>query len=360
MTKELWFSNAQLITPRGLRRGAVKVSRGRIFRIQTHLPQHVDSVDLQGSFLAPGFIDLHVWGDVAKVSRSVAKQGTTAFLRTIGPDTFAHLKNTLTAPISEKPYPGARCIGFHFEGPYVNRDRCGALPSRWMRSPKKRELVELVKAGLGKLRLITIAPELSGALSAIELFAKNEVVVSLGHSTASAELAEEAARVGARAVTHIFNAMPTLDHKKPGLIDVAMNDNRVTAMVIADGVHVSPSALQILFKLKGPHRVALVTDSIALQGWDVIKKNKAFYTRRGVLAGSALTMMQAIENAVKLGKASIVEAVTMASETPARLLGIQNLVGSLQEGKRADLVAFDGNFRVRFTMVGGTFVYQQK
>ena len=159
-------------------------------------------------------------------------------------------------------------------------------------------------------------------------------------------------------MTHVYNGMRPLHHRRPVLLDIALTDPRLTAMVIFDGVHVSPHAFRRLVRAKGAERVALVTDSIRYAGWDVMKRRGAYYTRAGVLAGSDLTMIEAVSNAVLIGGASLAEAVRMASEVPARLLGLRDR-GRLAAGARADLVAFDRRFRVLLTIVGGNVAYER-
>ena len=248
-------------------------------------------------------------------------------------------------------------MGVHLEGPFINPRRAGALPARWMRPPGGAELRALAVSG--QLRMITMAPELPGAREAIRWCRAHHIVVSLGHSEADASGALAAIEAGASAVTHVFNAMRPFHHREPTLLGVALTDDRLTAMVVLDGVHVDAYAFRLLLRAKGAGRVALVTDSIRHQGWRVTRRHGAYYTRHGVLAGSGLTMIRAVRNATSSGGASLEEAVRMASETPARLLGLDRARGALAVGKRADLVAFDRRFRVRLTVIGGHLVHQE-
>ena len=316
-------------------------------------------MSVAGAYLAPGFIDLHVWGDPAVVSREAARSGCTGFLSAIGPEPPAKLLTLVAARADVVGPEGAACLGFHLEGPYVSPARAGALPKPWMRRPSVSELTRVARAARGRLRLITLAPELPGATDAIRWCHRHRIVVSLGHSQAQAGEALDAAEAGARAVTHVFNGMPPFHHRAPSLLDIALTDERLTAMVILDGIHVSAHAFRLLFRTKGASGVALVTDSIRHQGWNVSQRHGAYYTRRGVLAGSTLTMIRAVRNAVVSGGASLEDAVRMASETPARLLGLEPERGTLAAGKRADLVAFNASYQVRLTLVGGRVVYER-
>lgn len=356
---DFWLTHAKLVTPRGITSGVVKVSQGRIAAIRRSVPRGARTVSVHGSYLAPGFIDLHVWGPPETVSRDAVRAGTTAFLTTLGPESPRELLRHAAERAAADPREGAACAGLHLEGPFVNPARGGALPKRWMRVPTATELNRLARAALGQLKVITIAPELRGANKAIRWCRRRGVVASLGHSDAGARTAQDAVAHGARAVTHVFNGMRPLHHRHGALIDVALTDPRLTTMVIADGVHVSPEALRLLVRAKTASRIVLVTDSIRRQGWDVAARRGAYYTRHGILAGSQLTMIDAVKRMAIGCGVPLADAVRMASEVPARLLGLRSR-GRLAVGQRADLVAFDRRFRVLLTIVGGCIAYQRR
>ena len=358
-TTDLWLARTRLVTPQGVVEGSVKIRSGRISAIRPSPPRGAKALRLGGLYLAPGFIDLHVWGDPRAVARDAVQCGTTAFLTTLGPERPKRLLAQL-AEHGRVDGPGAECLGVHLEGPFVNPVRGGALPRRGMRAPTRRELERLWRASLKHLRLVTIAPELRGAREAIQWCRRHGILTSLGHSDADAATALRAVEGGASAVTHVFNGMRRLHPREPALLDMALTDPRLTTMVIADGVHVSPTALRLLVRAKGADRIALVTDSIARQGWDVVVRQGAYYTRTGVLAGSRLTMIRAVENMVRLAGVSLSGAVHMATAVPAQLLGLARSRGTLRVGARADFVVFDHRFRVQMTMVGGRVIYQRK
>jgi N-acetylglucosamine-6-phosphate deacetylase len=350
------LTSGKLVTPRGILEGALCIDNGRIGAIRPSAPRGARTLNVRGAYVAPGFVDLHVWGDPEAVSHDAARHGTTAFLSTLGPESPARLRERLGGRCEWTIGEGAACLGVHLEGPFVNPRRGGALPTRWMRPPAERELQALSRAGC--LKLITVAPELPGALETIRWCRRRRIAVSLGHSEADAAAALRAVDAGASAVTHVFNGMRTFHHRRPTLLDVALTDPRLTAQVIFDGIHVSAFAFRLLLRAKGPAHVALVTDSIKFQDWDVTARRGAYYTRTGTLAGSSLTMMRAVRNAAMSGGASLADAVRMASATPAALLGLRDR-GSLTVGKRADLAVFDRRFHVRLTIVGGQVVYQR-
>jgi N-acetylglucosamine-6-phosphate deacetylase len=355
---DFWLSNGRPIASRGILEGAVRVRDGCIAAIRSRAPRGLRTVNLRGAYLAPGFIDLHVWGEPARVSRAAARGGATAFLTALGPEPAGALIRDVGERGAAVALPGAACVGLHLEGPFLNPARGGALPKRAMRPPTAAELSRLWRVGRGRIRLVTLAPELPGALEAIRWCRRRRIVASLGHSVADAAVASRAVDAGAQAVTHVFNGMQPFHHRQPALLDVALTDPRLTTMVILDGVHVSPWAFRLLVRAKGTERIALVTDSIRHQGWLATRRHGAFYLKDGTLAGSALTMMEAVRNAVRFADVSIADAVRMATETPARLLGDRSR-GTLEVGRRADLVAFDRQFRVLVTIVGGRVVYQR-
>lgn len=356
-----WLVNGKLVTPRGIVGGAIHVVKGRIAAIRARAPLAATRIDVHRAFVAPGFLDLHVWGEPDVISRTCVAHGTTAFLTAFGPEPFRRLAVGLMLRIRDDALPGAACLGAHLEGPFLNPERGGVLPAKWMRAPTVREIERLATAAQGRIRLLTLAPELRGAEHTIRWCRRHGIAVSLGHSDADAASARRGVAAGASAVTHVFNGMRPLHHRKPGLLGVALTEDRLTTMVIADGVHVSPLALRLLARAKGAGRIALVTDSVHLKrkAWGLAQRSGAYYDRRGTLAGSTLTMIQAVRNMVRLGGATLIEAVRMATDTPARVLGVERSRGALAVGRRADVAVFDQRFRVTMTIVNGAIVYQR-
>ncbi len=357
-----WLTNAQLVTPTRVVRGAVGIREGRLVAIRTGAPRGDRRLNVRGQFVAPGFIDLHIWGDPAVVAHDVVRGGTTGFLATLGPEPPELLVNDVVRVQAPAAQPGARCLGLHLEGPFLNPFRAGALASRWLRSPTSRELRQLVHHADGHLTLLTIAPELPKGLEAIRWCARHGVTVSLGHSDADATVTQRAVTAGATAVTHVFNGMRPLHHRDPGLLGEVLTDDRLAAMVILDGVHVDPIAFQMLLRCKGVRGIILVTDSIKHhhRRLQASAKRGAYYTKAGMLAGSRLSLIQAVRNATVFGKVPLPEAVRMASLNPAKLIGRADQLGSLEDGKQADVVVFDKRFRVSMTLVAGEIVYRRR
>ena len=231
---------------------------------------------------------------------------------------------------------------------------------RWMRAPTSAEFRQLQPMA-ASIKLLTLAPELPGAFHAIQWCRRQGIAVSLGHTDADARTASLAFQAGAGLVTHVFNGMRPFHHREPGLLGAALLDRRVMAMVILDGAHVGQAAFELLLRCKGPKSIVLVSDSIRYQDPrpKVTERGGVFRTARGVLAGSGLTMIEAVRNAVKFAKISLLDAVQMASLNPARALGLDPVLGSLDIGKLADLVVFDRDFRITMTIVNGQLVYQR-
>lgn len=362
MTQLTWLVNARLVTPTRVMRGSVGVRDGRIVEVRRGSSARSGSrIDVKGRYAAPGLIDLHIWGEPQQVAREEARAGTTAFLHAIGPASPEHLVNHLVQFHGGPMAGGARCLGIHLEGPFLNPLRAGALASRWLRPPTSRELRQLRAFSFERLKLMTLAPEIPRGLQAIRWCARHGIVVALGHSDADGEMAQRAVAAGARLVTHVFNGMRPLHHRDPGLLGEVLTDDRLTATIILDGVHVDPVAFRMLLRCKGPQGIVLVTDSIRHyhRVWGAKLAGGAYRLKGGTIAGSRLTLLGAVRNAMAFGKLSLVEAIRMASLNPARVIGEDRRLGSLEVGKLADLVVFDEHFRVSMTLVNGHFVYRR-
>lgn len=355
------LSAARVVTPAGVvAPGVVEVADGRIVAVEPTTGAVPDRT------LAPGLVDLQVNGiddvDVAsadgddweRIDERLVAQGVTTWCPTLvtAPlDAYADRLDRIDAAAGR---PGARpaIAGTHLEGPFLG-DRPGA---------HRRELI--VPPDLGFLdrlpdgvAIVTLGAEVEGATEAIGLLARRGVLVSLGHSGATYEQAGAAIDAGARLVTHGFNAMSGLDHRRPGLVGAALIDDRVAVSLIADLVHVHPAALRVAFRCKPVGRVVLVTDAAAV-GWlpGVVHDGDAPRLADGTLAGSTLALDQAVANVVRHCGVGLDEAVFAAATTPADLLGLTDR-GRLEAGARADLVAFGPDLRCIATWIGGEQVW---
>jgi N-acetylglucosamine-6-phosphate deacetylase len=312
--------------------------------------------------LVPGFVDLQVNGigavDVARaegadwdaLDEALLAQGVTTWCPTIVTAPFDALEASLTRVAEAARRPGARphIAGAHLEGPFL------AMPGAH-RPEHLRHQVDLawLDTVASMVRVITLAPELSGALGAITSLSDRGVLVALGHSACTAEVADDAAGAGARLVTHLGNAMGPLHQRAPGLLGAALADERLSVSVIADLVHTHPVFVRLAFAAKGARAVALVTDAVASSPGEEPPR-----LRDGTLAGSVLRMDRAVSNTVEHSAIALADAVEAASTTPARLLGLTDR-GAIASGRRADLVTLehvDGGWRVASVWVAGAAV----
>jgi N-acetylglucosamine-6-phosphate deacetylase len=340
-------------------------------------------IDASGLIVCPGFIDLQVNGGggsllteepgvdaVARMTAAHVGHGTTALLPTIvtaPEETMIRAVEAVRRAVERAP-GGSRILGAHIEGPFINPRRRGAHDPRSIRAPDPGLLHRLLTASGSALRVITLAPELPGALDLIAQAREGKVAVSIGHTDASYEEALAAIDAGATLATHVFNAMRALTHRDPGVLGAILERDEVTATVIPDGVHVHPVVLSLLARAKGPGRLTLVTDALAFAGTDattlelyggrVELRDGACYLSNGTLAGSAITMDVAVRNMHRRAGVPLLEAVRMATATPARAIGRAGEVGSLQPGALADVVLCDRNLTVQKVFVGGALVYE--
>ena len=324
----------------------------------TAAAEPVSLVDVAGCSVVPGFVDLHVHAagghgaqgpaaDLAGMARALTRGGVTSFLATSYAAPLDELRTMVAAPV---PPEGARCLGAHLEGPWLSPDAAGAQPLAALRAPAVGEAMDLVSAG--PVRVVTLAPELPGALDLVRALVPAGVRVSLGHSRTTYDEAVAAFDLGAAGVTHCFNAMSQLAARDPGLVGAAMAaPPGVVAEVIADGVHVHPASFQALLAARGATGVALVSDCVdgCAPAAELVRDGDVLRLPDGTLGGSALSLADAVRNVVAWG-VSLQDAVAMASTTPAAAIGLDV---SLRAGAAADLVVLDGDLAVRHVLVGG-------
>ena len=370
------FTNAQLILPEEIVRGSLTVRDGRIDQISRspNKPSR-EKRNLRGGFLAPGFIDLHIHGgngrDTMEASADAFRTITEFHLR--GGTTSITL-TTLTAPEEEilrvleavKPLRdqslgGARIVGVHIEGPFISKDKPGAQNPNQIREPHEAEWKKYLRFG-PLVTEMTVAPEIPGALPLIRALRKNGTIASGGHTNGTEEHLRPALEAGLNHSTHTFNAMSTAAKRGPyrvaGMLEFALAHKEICCELIADGVHVTPTLMKMLFNAKGRDGVCLITDATGGAGLKPgatfqvgavtarVTETAALMSDGSALAGSTLTMIEAVRRAVQLAGAPLVNAVRMASLNPARQLRRDRELGSIEKGKRADLVWFDRDFRV--------------
>jgi N-acetylglucosamine-6-phosphate deacetylase len=362
--------------------GYVMMAGGVVTAVGDGDPPRAPDIVLPDGVLLPGFVDLQVNGYYgeeflsadaegwAKVTTRLPQTGTTAFLPTFITAPLGVLAAGLrgaAARIPALPTAGARVLGVHVEGPFIAPKWKGAHNEAWITEPSASAVAELLDAGRGVLRLVTLAPERPGGMAAVAALAEAGVLVSVGHSDATARQVAEAADRGARMVTHLFNAQRPLHHREPGVVGQALTDQRITSGLIADMHHVSPQVCVLAFHA-APGRICAVTDAAACAGMppgsyelggepielppgDGVPPVRS----DGTLAGSGLRMDAAVGNLVAAG-IGLVEAVCAATRVPADLIGRPDL-GRIVPGAPADLAWLGDDLRTRATWIGGEQVY---
>jgi N-acetylglucosamine-6-phosphate deacetylase len=377
----LVVTNVNVVGPGGRLTGqAVLVENGRIRAVvpAAGAPAGAEVLDAGGAFLAPGFIDLQVNGAFGKdftadpnaiweVAEQYARYGVTAFLPTVitSPlETIAAARSIVCRP--PVGFRGAEPLGLHIEGPFLNAARKGAHNPNYLRLPTL-EAVAGWSPQTG-VRLVTLAPELPGALDVVRSLAARGILVSAGHSMATHAEAEASFDAGVRYGTHLFNAMPPLAHREPGLPGALLTDERVAAGFIPDGIHTHPAIIRLAWKLLGPARFSMVTDCMAALGmgpgrhllgdFDVIVDGASARLADGTLAGSILSLDQGVRNLIRETGCSLEDALATVTTTPARLLGIGHERGKIVPGYVADLVLLSPHLKVEATIAHGEVVYR--
>jgi N-acetylglucosamine-6-phosphate deacetylase len=397
---QLFLQNARVVLASQIVRGGVLIRDDRIESVIGIDDAPVglgadERLDLEGLYLAPGLIDIHIHGaagvdvqatdeaGLAKLSEFLLSQGTTGYFATFVPtdeQSYRAALETISCYLEQESAPGrlgaaksrAKILGVHFEGPFVSHNRCGALKREFFRSydgdPASVELfVRGVTGadGAGAGRLMTLAPEIKGGIELARHLTRKGVRVFIGHSQAQPAVLDEAAEAGARHITHFPNALDPLHHRKPGAVGWGLLRQDVTLDCIADFHHVDPLMLQLIYKVKGPENVALISDAIQPAGlgdgefevWGERISVRGGRTSlessaEGTIAGSVITMMGAFRNVVRLGT-GIAEASRMSSAVPARVSGVALACGSISAGRVADLIAFDDELALKLMVLDG-------
>ena len=363
----------------GFKSGRLIIREGQIVQVDFSPASSLEAdFDFGEAYITPGLIDLQLNGGlgfdftqqpetVDIVAETLPKWGVTSFLPTFITAPIETYHTALQYLRDRQPAKSAaHALGAHLEGPYLNLDFRGAHDRNFIREPSLGELNRLL--AYDTLKFITLAPEEPGSLELIRLAAAHGILIAAGHSGATYEQGLAAFEAGATCATHLFNAMPPLHHRKPGLVGAVLENPNVTANLIVDGIHLHPAVVRLIYRLKGWQRVCLVTDAMAglgmapgryeLAGQAVIVDEKsARLADRDTLAGSILTLNDALRNMVEFSGCPPHEAVNMATLNPARLLGIADQKGCLQAGFDADIAVFSPDFEPLLTIVGGAVVF---
>ena len=356
-------------------------------RSAREIPLGTAVIDFADAVIAPGFVDIHMHGgagldvmqaseaEVPRLGRFLAQHGVTGYFPTTVAApidvTCAALERIASAIEAGESSahgdgnhdaPQARPLGIHLEGPFLSHARRGVHAPENLALPTVALFERLWQAARGHVRMLTIAPELPGAMEVIAEAARRQVLVSIGHSDADLNAAQAGVRAGARHATHTFNAMRPLDHREPGILAEVLTDTQVTADIIVDGIHVAPSVVQIFLKAKGIEGSVLITDATAAAGMPegryqlgtmMVDVKNGMCTIDGKLAGSVLTMDRAVRNVMEFGSWSLRHAVRAATLNPARAAGLTRHYGSLASGGEASFIVLSAAGEVRKTIIRG-------
>ncbi|MGO8672756.1 MAG: N-acetylglucosamine-6-phosphate deacetylase [Capsulimonadaceae bacterium] len=387
----MYWIHGDLILPDGVCSGRISIGdSGGIegVRRDAALPagRRAADIDAAGFWVLPGFIDMHVHGGggadfmhgtpeaVRTVARTHARFGTTTLLATTltasPADTESAIRSIRAVSEAGRKVDESRIAGIHLEGPYICPGRRGAQPLEHVRPPDVDEFERWMVRTPGLIRQITLAPEMPGAEDLVSAAARAGVVISIGHTDATAKQVAAAVGWGARQATHLFNAMRGVHHREPGTAGAALSMPEITAELIADGVHVDPMMVRLAVTAKGPAGIVLITDAIegaampdgdyALGGARVIVRNGVAAFPDGTLAGSVLTMNRAFRNVMDYAVIGPVAASGLASANAARQLGILSRAGTLETGKPADIVILDPmTAEVHWTIIDGKVAYRR-
>jgi len=380
------FTASRLYTPvEEIEHPLLVVEDGQISEVSsrsaTELPGNTSLIDFGDAVLAPGFVDIHMHGgagldvmralpsELPRLGQFLANHGVTGYFATTVAApldatcaALARLADAIEASVTNGDAVQARPLGIHLEGPFLSHKRRGVHPPENLVAPTVAIFERLWQAARGHVRMLTIAPELPGAMEVITEAARRKVCVSIGHSDAEMPIARDAVRAGARHATHTFNAMRPLDHREPGIIGEVLSDDGITADIIVDGIHVAPEVVKVFLHAKGRERAVLITDAISATGMPDgryqlgpievdVKAGKC--TFQGSLAGSVLTMDRAVRNVTQFSDWSLRDAVRAATLNPARAVGLAGHHGVLAQGADADFTVLNTAGEVTKTIVRG-------
>ncbi len=357
---------------------------------QTLFPSDTQYIDVQGSYISPGFIDTHIHGfagygtdklqedprSLIKMAQALPQYGVTSFLATLYPKPISVMQDTLTLTIENIEYQkllpsdqhGACIAGVHLEGPFISKKRLGVHKEECASLPNTEIMQRFIDIGKGYIRNMTVAPELKGMHEIAIMGINNNIVLQAGHTDARYKHIQEGIQVGILHSTHFFNAMSRLHHRDPGTVGAILLDSSMSCEIIADGYHVHPLLIRLLLRNKSKNNIVLITDSVSptlqkegkyiANGQEVYLQDGLFYTKtENIIAGSALTMRQGVKNLIQWG-VTLDQAISMASYNPATIIKIPKK-GMLCPGYDADIVVFNNDIEIQYTMVEGYIAYSK-
>ncbi|MCC0641428.1 MULTISPECIES: N-acetylglucosamine-6-phosphate deacetylase [unclassified Clostridioides] len=363
-------------------KGYLRIIDGKFGEFQQEKPDIADSViDFSGKYIAPGLVDTHIHGllgvdimdntfeAINTISKGLLKYGVTSFLPTTLTDSIDNL-NDCIENISNNydKVEGAKIQGIYLEGPFFTEKYKGAQNEKYFRDPSIDTLKLWQKKSKNLIRKIAIAPERNGSIEFTKYATKNNISVALGHSSATFEQVEQVVNSGAKVFVHTYNGMSPLNHREPGMVGAVMALKGTYAELICDGHHVNPVAAKIIMDIKSRNNIALITDCMRAGAMDdgeytlgrfsVNVKNGVARLSSGSLAGSVLTMDNAVRNIVDWNISTLEDAIKMATYIPALSCNIDNVCGSMCQGMSADFIVIDDNFNIHETYVNGICKYK--
>jgi len=382
---KLALVGGKIVTPfRVVKNGTILIKDDRIYEIgntnEINFSENIEIIDVSGKIIAPGFVDLLVHGGAGRgfsdededsiqiISDYFLSQGSTTMMASLHAKPKEKLLNDFRRLAKYiKTHPESNIKGIHMEGPYLNPEYKGAMNEDYLWQPSIESFNEMYEASEGYLKIMTIAPELPGALEVIREASFRGVICSIGHSTASYEEIVKAIDHGAMHVTHMFNAMKPMHHRHPSLMTAALLREELKIELIADTFHDHPAMMELLLKVKTPKNIVLITDSIRAGGMHegeyhfsdqkVFLKDNIATLADGTLAGSTLTLNKAVKNLLDTTEVKITDAFRMSSLNGSKVINAGR--GILAAGKIADIVVLNENFDVEMTLISGKIKYRK-
>lgn len=381
------IKNSLILTKNGFEKTCLIYDEGKIISIGNEelLSKCDEVIELEeNQMLVPGFIDQHIHGaagsdamdgtrkDLSNIAVALAKEGTVGFLATTMTQSEENIINALKAVkeyIEENPAEGATILGVHLEGPFISEKFIGAQPLEYVAKPNIELFKRFEEASGDNIRLVSLAPEEEGALEFIQYLVSKNIVASAGHTSSNYADVEKAVKVGLSNATHTYNAMKPVHHREIGTVGAAFLLDELNCEIICDGIHISGPAIKLLYKNKPADKFTLVTDAMRakqmpdgiseLGGQVVIVKNGEARLENGALAGSVLKMNVAVRNVMNFLGVSLEEAISFATLNPAKNLGVDDKLGTLEEGKLASFVVIDKDVEVYRTYKEGHLIFQK-
>lgn len=374
------IKNINIITPYEVLRGyGVLIENGKIIDIdleENFVGKDYKVIDGEGHYLSPGFIDIHNHGNsgfdimdstekaLDEISNYHISNGVTAYLGTIITSSYEDIVKAIkNINDYENKRERANIIGIHLEGPFFNSMKKGAQPEKHIKEPNLEELKSILDSSRDNIKMVSLAPELTGALDIVKHLKEKNITVALAHTNASFDEAKRGIEYGATVATHLYNGMRSFTHREPGVVGACLDDSRVYTEIIYDRIHLHDITVRLALKSKGYNRIILVSDAMRAAGlpdgeYELGKQkvnvsNGAARLETGSLAGSTLNLRTAVYNMVNFLDVPIYEAVKMASLNPAKAINVADELGSIEVGKKADLIIFDKDINIKKIILDG-------